>query len=103
MIPAFANMLSVDMEVLLVNMLYIAKLRIRKIGKFSMLLINMVLKTRFNIDRINNGSRNDHPTPKIEFLYRNLKSIMAKVRIKERNFKISFISISIIPLDLILD
>ena len=103
MIPAFANILSTDIEVLRVNILYIAKLRIRKIGKFSMLFFNMVLKTRFNIDRINNGSRNDHPMPKIEFLYLNFKSIIAKVRIKERNFIISFISINIIIPHLILD
>ena len=73
-------------------MLYITRLRIRKIGKYSMLLSKIVLNTKFSIDKINKGSRNDHAIPKIEFLYLSFKSIIAKVKINDLKLRISAIS-----------
>jgi hypothetical protein len=91
-IGAFDNILSDDIDVLLVNMLYITRLRIRKIGKYSMLFTKIVLNTKFSIDKINKGSKNDHAIPKIEFLYLSFKSITAKVKINDLKLRISVIS-----------
>jgi hypothetical protein len=92
MIVAFDSILSDDIDVLLVNMLYITKLRIRKIGKYSILFTKIVLNTKFSMDKINKGSKNDHPIPKIEFLYLSFKSITAKVKINDLKLRISVIS-----------
>ena len=92
MIVAFDNILSVDIDVLLVNMLYITRLRIRKIGKYSILFRRIVLNTKFSMDKMNKGSKNDHAIPKIEFLYLNFKSIIAKVKISDLKLRISIIS-----------
>lgn len=92
MIVAFDSILSVDIDVLLVNILYITKLRIRKIGKYSILFSRIVLKTKFNMDKMNRGSRNDQAIPKIEFLYLSFKSITAKVKINDLKLRISAIS-----------
>ena len=54
-----------------------------------MLFSNIVLKTKFNIVKINNGSKNDQAIPKIEFLYLIFKSIIAKVVINVLNLAIS--------------
>jgi hypothetical protein len=75
-------MLSIDMDVPLVNILNNVKPRIRKIGKFSILFFKIVLNTTFRIVSINSGSRKDHPTPSKECLYLNFRSIIAKVVIR---------------------
>lgn len=91
-IPDLESILSVDIVVLLVNTLNTTKFKIKKIGKsFTLVAINL-LNTKFKIESIIRGSKNDHPTPNMECLYLNFKSMMANAIIKWRKCKISFIS-----------